>query len=115
MQKALERVMPNRTTLVIAHRLATVQRATRILVMDNGRIVEEGPHADLMRQGGLYGRLAEICSSLWMRPSRRSMSCLPCTTLHNAQSQAACLVLASLLGLQLPQAFLRASSVEARN
>ena len=59
-QKALERVMVNRTTIVIAHRLATVQRATRILVIDQGRIVEQGRHADLIRQGGLYGRLAEL-------------------------------------------------------
>jgi ATP-binding cassette subfamily B protein len=59
-QKALERVMQGRTTLVIAHRLATVQRASRILVMDQGRIVEEGRHADLARRGGLYSRLAEL-------------------------------------------------------
>ncbi len=59
-QKALERVMEGRTTLVIAHRLATVQRATRILVMEHGRIVEEGRHADLVRRGGLYSRLAEL-------------------------------------------------------
>ena len=59
-QRALERVMQNRTTLVIAHRLATVQRATRILVMDQGRIVEEGRHGDLIRRGGLYSRLAEL-------------------------------------------------------
>jgi ATP-binding cassette subfamily B protein len=59
-QKALERVMQGRTTLVIAHRLATVQRATRILVMEQGRIVEEGRHADLVRRGGLYSRLAEL-------------------------------------------------------
>jgi ATP-binding cassette subfamily B protein len=59
-QRALERVMEGRTTIVIAHRLATVQRATRILVMDKGRIVEQGRHAELVRQGGLYGRLAEL-------------------------------------------------------
>jgi ATP-binding cassette subfamily B protein len=59
-QKALERVMENRTTIVIAHRLATVQRATRILVMDKGRIVEQGRHAELVRLGGLYARLAEL-------------------------------------------------------
>ena len=59
-QKALERVMEGRTTLVIAHRLATVQRATRILVMEGGRIVEEGRHADLVRRSGLYSRLAEL-------------------------------------------------------
>jgi len=59
-QKALERLTGSRTTLIIAHRLATVQRATRILVMDQGRIVEEGRHGDLLRQGGLYSRLAEL-------------------------------------------------------
>jgi ATP-binding cassette subfamily B protein len=59
-QQALERVTQDRTTLVIAHRLATVQRADRILVLDAGRIVEEGRHADLMRKGGLYARLAEL-------------------------------------------------------
>jgi ATP-binding cassette subfamily B protein len=59
-QAALARLAQSRTTLVIAHRLATVQRATRILVMDGGRIVEEGRHGDLLRQGGLYSRLAEL-------------------------------------------------------
>ena len=59
-QEALQRLTQSRTTLVIAHRLATVQRASRILVMDQGRIVEEGRHADLVRRGGLYGRLAEL-------------------------------------------------------
>ena len=59
-QAALQRITKDRTTLVIAHRLATVQRASRILVMDQGRIVEEGRHADLLRQGGLYARLAEM-------------------------------------------------------
>jgi ATP-binding cassette subfamily B protein len=59
-QTALQRLTQNRTTLVIAHRLATVQRASRILVMDAGRIVEEGRHADLVRRGGLYSRLAEL-------------------------------------------------------
>ncbi len=59
-QRALERVMENRTTIVIAHRLATVQKADRIVVMDDGRIVEEGRHADLARGSGLYSRLAEL-------------------------------------------------------
>jgi ATP-binding cassette, subfamily B, bacterial len=59
-QKALQRVMENRTTLVIAHRLATVQRATRILVMDKGEIVDQGTHMELIRGGGLYSRLAEL-------------------------------------------------------
>jgi ATP-binding cassette subfamily B protein len=59
-QQALERITRNRTTLVIAHRLATVQRADRILVLDAGRIVEEGRHGELLRRGGLYARLAEL-------------------------------------------------------
>ena len=59
-QKALEQVMQGRTTLVIAHRLATIQKADRILVLDEGRLVEEGTHATLVRKGGLYARLAEL-------------------------------------------------------
>jgi ATP-binding cassette subfamily B protein len=59
-QQALERITAGRTTLIIAHRLATVQRADRILVLDEGRIVEQGQHADLVRRGGLYARLAEL-------------------------------------------------------
>ena len=59
-QRALEGVMKGRTTLVIAHRLATVQKADRILVLDKGRIVQEGTHAQLVAKGGLYGRLAEL-------------------------------------------------------
>ena len=59
-QTALEAVMEGRTTLVIAHRLATIQKADRILVMDKGRIVEDGTHATLVRAGGLYARLAEL-------------------------------------------------------
>ena len=59
-QRALEGAMKGRTTLVIAHRLATVQKADRILVMDKGRIVEAGTHRDLVKKGGLYSRLAEL-------------------------------------------------------
>lgn len=59
-QEALDRLMGNRTTIVIAHRLATVRAADRIIVMDHGRIVEEGDHATLAAQGGLYARLARL-------------------------------------------------------
>jgi ATP-binding cassette subfamily B protein len=59
-QEALERLMQDRTTLVIAHRLATVRAAERIIVMSDGRIVESGTHASLIGQSGLYARLASL-------------------------------------------------------
>ncbi|GBE43063.1 putative ABC transporter ATP-binding protein [bacterium BMS3Bbin10] len=59
-QTALERVMEGRTTLVIAHRLATIRQADRIFVMKDGRIVEEGNHDALLRKRGVYARLAEL-------------------------------------------------------
>lgn len=59
-QQALARLMKGRTTLVVAHRLATVQKADRILVMKDGRIVEEGEHYELVKMKGLYARLAHL-------------------------------------------------------
>jgi ATP-binding cassette subfamily B protein len=59
-QQALEALERGRTTLVIAHRLATVQHADRIVVIDRGRLVAQGTHADLMKQGGLYANLAAL-------------------------------------------------------
>jgi ATP-binding cassette subfamily B protein len=59
-QGALEAAMLGRTTIVIAHRLVTVQRADRIVVMEDGRIVETGTHASLVAMGGIYAKLAAL-------------------------------------------------------
>ena len=59
-QQALEHLMQGRTTLIVAHRLATILKADRILVMDKGHIVEEGTHKTLVKKGGVYARLAKL-------------------------------------------------------
>ncbi|PKP79605.1 MAG: ABC transporter, partial [Alphaproteobacteria bacterium HGW-Alphaproteobacteria-2] len=59
-QQAVERLSSGRTTIVVAHRLATVKKADRIVVLDGGRIVAEGKHDALVAQGGLYARLARL-------------------------------------------------------
>ena len=60
MQTALERLMAGRTTLVIAHRLATIRDADKILVLDGGRIIDEGTHDQLVAKGGRYAELARL-------------------------------------------------------
>ncbi|MEZ5905902.1 MAG: hypothetical protein R3C69_12680 [Geminicoccaceae bacterium] len=59
-QQALDNLMRNRTSIVIAHRLATVLKADRILVMEDGQIVDAGTHRELIGRGGLYARLADL-------------------------------------------------------
>ena len=69
-QEALERLMEGRTTIIIAHRLATVLKADRIVVMDRGRIVDSGRHAELIERNPLYARLAELQFGEGSDPSR---------------------------------------------
>ena len=59
-QSAVDALAKDRTTIVIAHRLATVKKADRILVMDHGKVVAQGTHESLMKEGGLYARLARL-------------------------------------------------------
>jgi ABC-type multidrug transport system fused ATPase/permease subunit len=59
-QEALDKLMEGRTTFVIAHRLSTVRRADLILVMDNGRVVQRGKHAELLTEGGLYREIHDL-------------------------------------------------------
>ncbi|MGV3498673.1 MAG: ATP-binding cassette domain-containing protein, partial [Hydrogenophaga sp.] len=59
-QNALQKLMPDRTTLVIAHRLSTIEHADQVLVLDHGRLVEQGTHAELVARGGVYAGLAAL-------------------------------------------------------
>ncbi|MNX89327.1 Multidrug resistance ABC transporter ATP-binding and permease protein [compost metagenome] len=58
-QEALERLMQGRTTLIVAHRLSTIQKADRIVTLSEGQVLEQGSHADLLAQGGLYSKWYE--------------------------------------------------------
>jgi subfamily B ATP-binding cassette protein MsbA len=59
-QQSLDRLMRDRTTFVVAHRLSTIERADRIVVLEAGRVVEVGPHRELLARGGLYSHLHSI-------------------------------------------------------
>ena len=62
MQEALNKLLKGRTSVVIAHRLSTIHNADRIVVVDHGRIAEQGTHAELMLRGGIYAKLIEMQS-----------------------------------------------------
>jgi ATP-binding cassette subfamily B protein len=68
-QEAMVKLLKGRTCIIIAHRLATVKLANRIIVLDNGKIVEEGTHEQLLRRGGLYAKLYETQFGVLVQPS----------------------------------------------
>ena len=62
MQDALNKLLEGRTSVVIAHRLSTIHNADKIIVVDHGRVAEQGTHAELMARGGIYAKLIELQS-----------------------------------------------------
>jgi ATP-binding cassette subfamily B protein len=91
-QDALDRVARNRTTLVIAHRLSTIVHADTILVLEKGRLVEQGGHADLLAKGGLY-------ASLWNRQRAAEKAREELAAALEAAEQAGALRPADLAGI----------------
>jgi ATP-binding cassette, subfamily B, bacterial MsbA len=81
-QEALDRLMKNRTTVIVAHRLSTIKVAHRIAVLDNGRIIELGTHPELMERNGMYARLY----SMQFRDPEEELAVLQ-DALHKSDSQ----------------------------
>ena len=73
-QRALEKLMKGRTTIVIAHRLSTIANADQIVVVDKGKVVDKGSHKDLMKSGGVYARLQNISGATERRRPRKKAS-----------------------------------------
>jgi ATP-binding cassette subfamily C protein CydCD len=88
-QQALDRLMAGRTTLILAHRLASVIGADRSLVLDQGRVVEAGPHAELMAQRGLYYRLMHEQAAAHQNPSAGSPAPAPAALMQPQEAPAA--------------------------
>jgi ABC-type multidrug transport system ATPase subunit len=82
-QEALDRLMQNRTTVIVAHRLSTIKIAHRIAVLDQGRIVELGTHDELMEHNGLYARLY----SMQFRDPEEELAALHATMSSSSKSQ----------------------------